>query len=128
MKCVVCKSTLVSKAVCEPFSMNSVIGQECPTILSYLVCPKCGLMYQKTQKEAKKEKKREKPQEFSDPSFDIEKEIKRHNEVFPFRKTYPSENLVKILKEGVKTQKEIMATKDDFSPVSDFTHQGSGGF
>jgi uncharacterized Zn finger protein (UPF0148 family) len=98
--------------------MNSVIGQECPTILSYLVCPKCGLMYQKTQKEAKKEKKREKPQEFSDPSFDIEKECKKHNDSFPFNIPH-SEKLVDALK---------MIDDADFSPVSDFTHQGSGGF
>lgn len=73
MKCVVCKSILKPDAVCKPFSMDAVIGQECPTILSYLVCPKCGLMYQKTQKEAKKEKKQEKVK-WGDLPFDIPKE------------------------------------------------------
>jgi len=55
-KCVVCKTKLEQDSISEPFSINSIVGQECPTIFSYLKCPKCGIMYQKSAQTLKKEK------------------------------------------------------------------------
>jgi len=55
-KCVVCKIKLIADSIYEPFSVNSIIGQKVPKLFSYLKCPKCGLMYQKTDKTLKKEK------------------------------------------------------------------------
>jgi rubredoxin len=44
--CRFCNVELTKVEKCEPFSMNTVIGQELEVILRYFVCPKCGLMYQ----------------------------------------------------------------------------------
>jgi len=55
-KCVVCKTKLSENSINEPFSIHSIIGQEAATLFSYLECPKCGLMYQKTTKTLRKEK------------------------------------------------------------------------